>query len=633
MLSAPTLEELQSVISDPELFSSLDRHFAMFMGRLAKNHSFYAALAAALVSRNTGAGNICLDLAEYAGKPMLLNSRETGRDAYICPRLPDWAELLIQSGVVGQDEGDTPLVLDKSNRLYLRRYWQYEKAILRFIRERAIPCIEGLNLHKLRKDLKELFQTQPAEGVDWQQVAAIAAATRSFSVISGGPGTGKTTTVAKILALLMGQYNDTRQLRILLGAPTGKAASRLQQAINAAGLLQSGSAPLQAATLHRMLGYVTNSPYFRHNAENPLAADIIVIDEASMIDLPLLAKLMQAVPVTARLILLGDRHQLASVQPGSVLGDICHSETMSGFSKEFCGLIAELSGFSIAPSALSGTKTVSASLQDSFVELVQNYRFSPESGIAKLSLAVREGDGDGALDILLKAEDDSIAWSEIPAPAELGKKLQGSPNVSQFASLQQNLQPDSCFNHLDRFRILCALRSGPFGMERVNTLLEQHLVPQVLNDMSGDTAAQFEGMKTFLPYRPIMVTENDYNLQLFNGDVGLILPDTENLQSVRAFFKGEDGILRGLAPALLPGHETVFALTVHKSQGSEFNRVLLILPDRDSPLLTRELLYTAITRGREKVEIWGRKSIFVSGVKRRIKRTSGLAEALWGGEM
>jgi exodeoxyribonuclease V alpha subunit len=170
-------------------------------------------------------------------------------------------------------------------------------------------------------------------------------------------------------------------------------------------------------------------------------------------------------------------------------------------------------------------------------------------------------------------------------------------------------------------------------MERVNTLLEQHLVPQVLNDMSGDTAAQFEGMKTFLPYRPIMVTENDYNLQLFNGDVGLILPDPENLQSVRAFFKGEDGILRGLAPALLPGHETVFALTVHKSQGSEFNRVLLILPDRDSPLLTRELLYTAITRGREKVEIWGRKSIFVSGVKRRIKRTSGLAEALWGEEM
>jgi exodeoxyribonuclease V alpha subunit len=633
MPTAPTLQELQSLLFDPELFSPLDKHFALFIGRLANNHSLSASLAAALVSRNTGAGNICLDLAEHAGKPLLPSSRETSRDAYVCPSLPDWTEFLIQSGVVAQGEGDTPLVLDESNRLYLRRYWQYEKFISRFIQERATPFLQDLNVPKLGKDLKKLYQKHPSGKIDWQQVAAIAAATRSFSVISGGPGTGKTTTVAKILALLIGQNSNNRQLRILLGAPTGKAASRLQQAITAAGLLQSGSAPLQAATLHRMLGYIPNSPYFRHNAENPLAADIVVIDEASMIDLPLLAKLMLAVPASARLILLGDRHQLASVQPGSVLGDICRSEIMPNFSSEFCELIAELSSCSIVPSSPSGTKTVSPSLQDSFVELVQNYRFSPESGIAKLSMAVREGDGDGALDIILKAEDGSITWSEIPAPADFEKKLQSSPNISRFASMQQNLEPDSCFNHLDSFRILCALRSGPFGMERVNTLLEQQLVPQFHSDIRGDITAQFKGMKTFLPYRPVMVTENDYNLQLFNGDVGLILPDPENQQSVRAFFKGEDGILRGLAPALLPGHETVFALTVHKSQGSEFNRVLLILPDRDSPLLTRELLYTAITRSREKVEIWGRKSIFVSAVKRRIKRTSGLAEALWGGDL
>jgi exodeoxyribonuclease V alpha subunit len=633
MPTAPTLQELQSLLFDPELFSPLDKHFALFIGRLANNHSLSASLAAALVSRNTGAGNICLDLAEHAGKPLLPSSRETSRDAYVCPSLPDWTEFLIQSGVVAQGEGDTPLVLDESNRLYLRRYWQYEKFISRFIQERATPFLQDLNVPKLGKDLKKLYQKHPSGKIDWQQVAAIAAATRSFSVISGGPGTGKTTTVAKILALLIGQNSNNRQLRILLGAPTGKAASRLQQAITAAGLLQSGSSPLQAATLHRMLGYIPNSPYFRHNAENPLAADIVVIDEASMIDLPLLAKLMLAVPASARLILLGDRHQLASVQPGSVLGDICRSEIMPNFSSEFCELIAELSSCSIVPSSPSGTKTVSPSLQDSFVELVQNYRFSPESGIAKLSMAVREGDGDGALDIILKAEDGSITWSEIPAPADFEKKLQSSPNISRFASMQQNLEPDSCFNHLDSFRILCALRSGPFGMERVNTLLEQQLVPQFHSDIRGDITAQFKGMKTFLPYRPVMVTENDYNLQLFNGDVGLILPDPENQQSVRAFFKGEDGILRGLAPALLPGHETVFALTVHKSQGSEFNRVLLILPDRDSPLLTRELLYTAITRSREKVEIWGRKSIFVSAVKRRIKRTSGLAEALWGGDL
>ena len=624
MNSSPALQKVLGVISDPGFFSPLDKHFALFIGRVAKCHNAAAALAAALASRNTGAGNICLNLAEHAGKPLLLNSGKTGLDAYVCPPLSDWTEQLMQSGVVGQDEGNTPLVLDGNKRLYLRRYWQYEKSISRFILERATPFLQDLDLPRLGKDLKKLFLPQASGEIDWQQVAAIAAVTRSFCIISGGPGTGKTTTVAKILALLMSQYGSSRQPRILLGAPTGKAASRLQQAIATAGLLQTGPDPLQATTLHRMLGHVPNSPYFRHNGENPLAADIIVIDEASMVDLPLLAKLMRAVPASARLILLGDRHQLASVQPGSVLGDICRSEIMPSFSREFCQLLSELTGNILAPASRARTKRISPSLQDSFVELVQNYRFKPESGIARLSKTVKEGDGDGALELLLEAGDDSIIWSEIPAPAELGKKLQTSVHVSRFISMQGDTAPGSCFTRLDSFRILCALRRGPFGMERVNTLLEQQLMQQA-HHAGGESA----GMETVLPFRPVMVTQNDYNLRLFNGDVGLVQPDPEN-QSVRAFFRDEYGALRDIAPPLLPGHETVFAMTVHKGQGSEFSRVLLILPDQDSPLLTRELLYTALTRAREKVEIWGSKPIFVSGVKRQIKRTSGLTEALWG---
>ena len=633
MTNSLTLQELRSLLSDPELFSSLDKHFAMFIWRLAKDHSPSASVAAALVSRKTGAGNICLDLKEYAGRSLHLNSRETGLEAYACPPLDVWRDHLMQSGVVGQGEGETPLVLDESNRLYLRRYWQYEKTISRFIRERATPFLHDLELSRLREDLIKLFEAQPSGETDWQEVAAIAAATRSFSVISGGPGTGKTTTVAKILTLLIDNCRTTSQLRILLAAPTGKAASRLQQAIDATGLMHTGPGLLQATTLHRMLGYIPNSPYFRHNAENPLAADIIVIDEASMVDLPLLAKLMTAVPVSARLILLGDRYQLASVQPGSVLGDICQTEIMSSFSSEFCQLISEVSGHSIAPSFPSMIKAASQSLQDSFVELRHNYRFNSESGISKLSMAIKEGNGEKALDLLLKGEDGSIAWSEIPGPAELEKKLQSSPDVSQFASMQQNMDPDSCFIQLDSFRILCALRSGPFGMEKVNTLLEQQFLQQVQNDPSIPTSGHFEGMRTVLPFRPVMVTENDYNLQLFNGDVGILLPDPANQHAVRAFFRGDFKTLRDLAPPLLPGHETVFAMTVHKAQGSEFNRVLLLLPDQDSPLLTRELLYTAITRAREKVEIWGKKAVFISAVKRQIKRTSGLAEALWGLEM
>jgi exodeoxyribonuclease V alpha subunit len=248
-------------------------------------------------------------------------------------------------------------------------------------------------------------------------------------------------------------------------------------------------------------------------------------------------------------------------------------------------------------------------------------------------MSVKEGDGEKALDILLDAEDGNIAWSEIPAPAELGKKLFNTPDIARFASMPPNVDPGSCFDQLDSFRILCALRRGPFGMEKVNALLEQELLHQAQEDRSHHAAGQFPGKGSALPFRPVMVTENDYNLQLFNGDVGIILPDPENPQSMRAFFREEYGILRHVTPPLLPGHETVFAMTVHKSQGSEFDRVLLILPDRDSPLLTRELLYTAITRGREKVAIWGTKAIFVSGVTRQIKRTSGLAEALWGGDV
>ena len=625
-----TLQKLQSILSDPENFSSMDNHFAMFIGRLAQKHNPEAALAAALVSRKTSEGNICLDLEEHAGKPLHLNSQITGMDTFVCPTLPDWTEQLMESGVVKQDEGNTPLVLDESGRLYLRRYWEYENSIIRFILQGSNSVHADFNYSKLDKDLKNLFQPLPAGEVNWQQIAAIAAVSRSFCVISGGPGTGKTSTVAKILALLISQHNDTRQLRILLGAPTGKAASRLQQAIVDTGLLQTGPEPLQATTLHRMLGYVPNSPYFRHNAENPLAADIVVIDEASMVDLPLMAKLMQAVPASARLILLGDRHQLASVQPGSVLGDICHSEIMSSFSSEFCQLISKLTGNSIVSSPLSRTKTASLFLQDSFVELMQSYRFAPDSGIARLSMSVKEGDVDGALDILLGAEDGSAAWSEIPGSAELGKKLQSWPGIAQFDMMQQSLEPDSCFAHLESFRILCALRSGPYGMERVNTLLEQQLAQQVQDYESDPTTGQLEGMNTVLPFRPVMVTQNDYNLQLFNGDVGIILPGHENQQSLRVFFRGEAGQLRDIAAPMLPGHETVFAMTVHKSQGSEFNRVLLILPDKDSPLLTRELLYTAITRAREKVEIWGKKEIFASAVKRQIKRTSGLSERLWG---
>lgn len=610
-----------------ELFSVLEKHFALFIARLAKKHKRTAALSAALISRKTSEGSICLEINELAGKPLPLDlkARPTNEGQFICPSMDDWAKQLMESGVVCRGSGGKPLVLDRSGRLYLKRYWDYEDSIRRFIEERATAPLQDLSDARFTLETKDLFDAQPSGEIDWQQVGAIAAATRSFCVISGGPGTGKTTIVSKILALLKKQRNSSPR-RILLGAPTGKAAARLQQTIAEIGIRQSDSEPLQATTLHRMLGFIPNSPYFLHNAENPLAADIIIIDEASMVDLPLMAKLMQAIPASARLILLGDRHQLASVQPGSVLGDICRSKTMADFSQEFNELISGLTGCTIVPQPPPVTKKTSPAQCDSFVELTKSYRFTPESGIARLSMAVKLGDENGALDILLGTADGSIAWSEIPAPDDLGEKLRDFPTASQFTAMQENTDPDSCFKLLDNFRILGALRNGPYGTKRINALLEK----QILQVLSKSRANRPAGVIPLLPVHPVMVTQNNYTLKLFNGDIGIIMRHPENPQSLRAFFRGESGILRDITPTLLPEHEAVFAMTVHKSQGSEFNNVLLILPDQDSPLLTRELLYTAITRAKKKVEIWGSKAIFAAGVKRQIIRTSGLAEALWG---
>jgi len=623
------MQEIRKLLSVPELFSSLDRHFGLFIARLAKNHSPAAALAGALASRSTGEGNTCLDLAEYAGKPLLLAPQKEGERTFVCPALFDWTEQLIESGVAVQAGESTPLVL-VDHRLYLRRYWEYENSIAEFIRQRAGTLLQILDYKRLRRDLQKLFKPIPAQETDWQQIAAIAAANSSFCVISGGPGTGKTSTAARILALLVSQHKNGTPLRIILAAPTGKAALRLQQAIIETGLVQKGAEPFQAATLHRLLGHIPNSPYFRHHAENPLAADIIVIDEASMVDLPLMAKLMQAVPDTARLILLGDRNQLASVQPGSVLGDICNTEMITGFSTAFKRVIADITGSAAMPSSSIGKNEKASRLQDSFVELVHSYRFEPESSIARLGRAVKDGDSEGALNILSTSADESISWLEITAPAELEKTLQESQVVKNFVTMEQAVKPGPCFSLLENYRLLCGLRRGPFGTGRLNQILEELLARQTRNGFAN----QFPGLggdgKSSLPVRPIMVTRNDYNLGLFNGDIGIIMPDPVNKKSVQAFFRDDSGMVRTIAPPLLPGHETAFAMTVHKSQGSEFNRLVLVLPDRDSPVLTRELLYTAITRAREKVEIWGRKEVFTAAVKRKIRRTSGLAEKLWG---
>ncbi len=623
-----TWKELRQILSDAPQFSNLDIHFANFIANLSETDSPFVPLAAALVSSKTGEGNVCLNLKEYADRNLPDEPDQRSNEYLTCPSFAQWTDLLLQSKVVGRDKRNTPLVLHHGGRLYLRRYWEYQNTITGFIQERAAAPAPDTDYTRLAKDIRKIFPSQSSDKTDWQKIGAMMAVTRLFLVVSGGPGTGKTSTVAKMLALLNTYLGSQKKLRLALAAPTGKAAYRLQEAITSTELLPDEMELPPATTLHRLLGAIQHSPYFRHNSENHLAADVVIIDEASMVDLPLMAKLMQAVPLSARLILLGDRHQLASVQPGSVLGDICPPENLNCYSDFFNRQIFETSGEVLAASTEYPPKKPVANLQDSFVELLDNYRFSDDSTIAKLSKAVKEGDGDGAIDLLLSDRTGQVTWSEIPTPTELEKKLQSWSGFPRYVSMLHTLNPDKCFAVLDNHRILCGLRRGPNGMQRINGVLAHLLASRY--DPSKKKYLLHRNPDSFLAGQPVMVTRNDYSLQLYNGDVGIILPDPKRDESLRVFFKEESGTMKNIGLELLPAHEPVFAMTVHKSQGSEFDRVLLILQDQDSPLLTRELLYTAITRAREQIEIWGCKNIFCKAVKRQITRTSGLKEALWG---
>jgi exodeoxyribonuclease V alpha subunit len=595
-------------------FSPLDVHFGKLMADLSGKGAGELFLAAALASHFRGEGHICFDLSSMAGKRL----KEDDPDSPVCPKLGKWLSILEREEVVGNPGEYRPLVLDGS-RLYLYRYWDYEKKLIDNLRGRIVNDPAEVHPELLKNGLKMLFpQSSPGE-TDWQKVAAYASALKRFCVISGGPGTGKTFTVAKILALLLEQ--KPQPLRIALAAPTGKAAARLQEAIkNAREGLNcpedvKAAIPTEASTIHRLLKTIPESPYFRFNAPNPLPADVVVVDEASMVDLALLSKLAQAVSSSSKVILLGDKDQLASVEAGAVLGDICDTGNDHGFSRDFSALYQNVTGEKIAQDGKGPSRP---GLGDSIVQLRKSHRFGPSSGIGELSRAVNEGDGPGAAQLLKSGSYGDIQWRELPRPETLPAALKERV-MEGFRPYLEEGELAEVFNLFTRVRILCALREGPYGVNTLNLLVEQLLRDGGLIRREG---RWYRG-------RPVLITRNDYNLRLFNGDVGITLPDPEAGGELRVFFPGPEGTPRKFPPLRLPEHETVFAMTVHKSQGSEFDRVLFLMPDRNVPVLTRELVYTAITRAREKVEVWGREEIFQTAVSRRISRTSGLRDALW----
>lgn len=647
---------------------ALDRALAGFCLELDSESSPLLLLSAALVSHQLGHGHVCLDLGMTLASPDFALSLPPEGDEGSRARLPsellasvelaDWRDALARSALVatGSDGAlEAPLVLH-GERLYLRRYWNYERAVASAIGKRLgdsqdLPADLSQALQRL---FPEPLMIDGQRQIDWQKLACALAARGSFSLITGGPGTGKTTTVVRLLALLQEPALAAGQpLRIRLAAPTGKAAARLTESIGGqvASLPVAESVkaeiPSEVTTLHRLLGSRPDSRHFRHHAGNPLALDVLVVDEASMIDLEMMACLLDALPRHARLILLGDKDQLASVEAGGLLGDLCRDAEGGFYTEQTRTWLEAVGGESLEGAGLQPGDGRQPLAQRT-VMLRHSRRFGSTSGIGRLARAVNDraatrarevfGEGFADLNLLrLRGEQDGALERLL---------LDGSGEAHGYAHYLQRLhdtRPDAAspddpawhawaagvLEAFDGFQLLCAVRKGPWGVEGLNPRIAAMLQRRGL--LEADSG-WYEG-------RPVLVVRNDYSLGLMNGDIGIALrlpepaeeADAAPRQVLRVAFPRNDGSgeLRFILPSRLNAIETVFAMTVHKSQGSEFAHTALILPDTLNPVMTKELLYTGITRARHWFSlIETRPGIFDEAVQRQVARRSGLMDAL-----
>jgi exodeoxyribonuclease V alpha subunit len=603
-------------------FSALDRHFARFLTSLSGRETPELYYAAALLSHHVAEGHVCLDLRIWERRQ--IKTIDGRKDIYTAPKLTDWRTTLTNCPVVGKPGDFKPLILDDRCRLYLYRYWEYESLLADRIRQLVFQPSGSMIRRPDKHCLDRLFPATSGIEPDWQKMAALIACLKPFLVISGSPGTGKTTTVAGILALLL-EHAPTTKLRIALTAPTGKAAARLQEAILSAKETLACEAsikaciPEKASTVHRLLGSLPGTSSFRRHQKNPLPVDIIVVDEASMMDMPLLSRLVQAMHEKTRLILVGDKNQLASVEAGAVLGDICGDFPGNLFSSE---MIEEIRPYADDQFLQHVTAAETPGLHDCIIQLRKNYRFAGLSDIGKASAVVNRGEGAQLLESLSAHSCGGVDWSALPKLDELEGRLERIilNGFREYLDLIHTAGAwDDVFAAFERFRVLCALRQGPFGVVAINQRIESILEAKGLISRS----------RPFYCGQPVMITRNNTQLRLYNGDIGLILADPDKDGALSFFSPDGVGRYRRLSPQRLPDYETVYAMTVHKSQGSEFGRVLLLLSDTDAPLLTRELIYTGMTRARKQVHVWSDEKVFISATSRCIRRTSGLRDALW----
>jgi exodeoxyribonuclease V alpha subunit len=672
----PVLDGLQACV-DAGWLRELDLAFARFLAQEVPDADPLLLAAAALASHQLGRGHVCLELAALvndANETLALPPEDPRSPSDTEERPPEpslllagmdlarWLEALSDPRLVAEGEGNTPLVL-QGTRLYLRRFWENERRVRTGIAQRLAPADAWSHeaQARLRRALDTLFPARD-DATDWQKIACALALRNRFAIVTGGPGTGKTTTVVKLLALLQhlslsGGFGHVRRLRIRLAAPTGKAAARLNASIANAiadlplAAIANGEAvraaiPTEVGTVHRLLGSQGATRRFRHHAGNPLPLDVLVLDEASMIDLETMAAVMSALPANGHVVLLGDKDQLASVEAGNVLGELCRHADGGHYRPATREWIEAVTGQHMAAGLIDAQ---GEPLDQAVVKLRRSWRFDGNSGIGQLADAVNAGNAQRGRELRAESRTD-LSWLTLDArdsalrrlvldgaadgfaPAASGDRAAGYRHYLQLvarapaAGAGEQAIDDwarAVLKAYGSFQLLCAVRRGPHGVEGLNQRIATLLHAEKLTPAANGWYAG----------RPVMVTRNDYALGLMNGDVGIALPvpSTQDVQGMllRVAFDDGQGGVRWVLPSRLREVETVFAMTVHKSQGSEFEHAALLLPETASRVLTRELVYTGVTRAKRWFTLAmpsGAEGVLDLALARRTREESQAAE-------
>ena len=655
--------ELQPMSTEQQLLAELDRiagqgqlrrisaAFARFMVSLGVT-SPALIIGCAVLSELEGRGHSCLllpDLAQDIGTLVGLQPEQWQNLKTIAPTLPtdlaswraEWQHCA-QVWNAGAPDRQQPLVFE-ADRVYLRRYWKDETSVANAVTHLA-SSVRVVNQPQARLWLDKLFSAPKENPLnpnpDWQNIACAIALRSQLAIITGGPGTGKPYTVARLLALLFALSDKPDRLRIALAAPTGKAAARLKQSIDSALVELSdklaGDLPLAeltarmgaARTLHSLLGARPDTRAFKHHAGNPLELDVLIVDEASMVHLEMMACLLQALPPHALIIFLGDKDQLASVEAGAVLGDMCLHARQGGYSPDTLAYVSATTGINI-PASFAGA---ASTLAQQTVMLRESRRFT--GPIAELAEAINLGNVVAASNCLRAASHQIVRWQEHAHPDHVlqlalnGREgctggyrpylqhLAHSPATTDTA-VYENWVAD-VIKKFESFRLLCAVREGDWGVAGVNAAIEKRVEAEGLIKRNGE----------WYVGRPVMVTRNDYGMGVFNGDIGICLPDPLQPKSLRVYFM-EGQVIRSVLATRLQHTETAYAMTVHKSQGSEFHHVVVVLPKEASSVVSRELIYTGITRSREFFTLLTPvAAVFEAAIATQVQRASGLGGML-----